>query len=72
MLLSDTIILIGMEANPKNNLSMGNKSLLIKEEIKKAKANHTDKQLVNIVNFACNELNKNGFKYYTPEILIAL
>jgi hypothetical protein len=69
-MLIDRLIEIGIKANPKNNMSMGYQVTLMKAEIEKC-YDLTEKQTHNYVSYACEVLNKRGFKYYTPELLLA-
>lgn len=64
MLLSDKLIEVGLQANPKNNQSMHeheHKMLLILQE---ALLTSTIKHLYNIVKFVCEHLNRKGYSHY--------
>lgn len=64
MMLSDKLLVIGLESNPRNNQSMGEAAQRMQKEISLAQSSHTAKQLINIVAFVCNELNRMGFKWF--------
>jgi hypothetical protein len=68
MLLSDKLLELGRNSNPKNNSSMGNQCTIMHEEIKKKQPDLTSRQLFNIVKFACDTLNKEGYRYYKVDI----
>lgn len=72
MLLSDRLLLIGLESNPRNNMSMGEAAQRMQKEISLAQSSHTAKQLANIVAFVCNQLNDAGFKWFNCDRLNSL
>jgi len=72
-MLSDTLITIGRKANKANNASMASQIPAMKEAI----TNHIHESptvipecLNNIINYACKQLNKEGYTLYKPENLI--
>jgi hypothetical protein len=75
MLLTDKLIELGKDANPKNNLSMGNQAEKMLEVMKEAKTKcltPTDTaRLWNQIKFAIKALNKAGYKYYTEDVFVA-
>lgn len=65
MFLSDKLIKIGLNANPKNNLSQANQSIKILDVLIVAKNNGKNPlMLMNITKFVVRHLNKKGFSYY--------
>lgn len=69
MLLSVELVEKGMEANPKNNLSMGNKAREMQSIINKRRHEFTNLMcLLNIINCAVAELNKKGYKLYKEDM----
>ena len=73
MLLSDELLTIGRTANPKNNQSQAEASNEMHERLKKAHVNgsHSINQLVQITKMVCDQLNKEGFKYYGIDIFFS-
>ena len=70
MLLSDALINRGQTANPKNNMSMGNKAIEMKSICQSAESFMTTKQIQQSVKLACEELNKAGYPYYKPSNIL--
>lgn len=71
MLLTDQLIQKGKEANRKSNLSMAEKAeemLVILKERQKEFTNQ--KQLLNCIKFAVNQLNKEGWPLYKVEMFV--
>lgn len=67
--LSDRLIEVGMQANPKSNMDMAKYAERMLDMLKQAQAGgKTGKQLFNIVQLACDKLNKAGYPYYKPSI----
>jgi len=68
MLLSDELLKIGQFANPKNNLSMYQQESVMITRVREAhKKGSSIKQLYNIVNMVCNQLNKQGYNYFNVD-----
>lgn len=64
MLLSEQILEIARQSNPKNNLSMYNKAKEIMALLNTNKDTYTSKQLYNITNSCCNTLQKEGYSLF--------
>ena len=64
MFLSDQLIAIGLEANPKNNKSMHEKEGQMMPLLHDALKTSTIKHLYGIVKFVCEHLNRKGYSYY--------
>jgi len=66
MFLSDQLIEIGRQANPKSNLSQAtqaNKMLILLNTANKV--GEPKQKLENITKFVVKQLNKEGFSFYT-------
>ena len=64
MLLSDKLIEVGLQANPKNNQSMYEHENKMMPLLHEALPTSTLKHLYNIVKFVCEHLNRKGYSYY--------
>ena len=67
-MLSDDLVLIGIEANPKSNMEMGRQALKMHEKIKKMNSFYSTKKLVNCTKCAIKDLNDLGYMYYKFEL----
>lgn len=68
MLLSDELLKIGQFSNPKSNLSIHQQESVMLMKVREAHNNGSPiKQLYNIVNMVCKQLNKAGWKYFNVE-----
>jgi len=68
MLLSDELLKIGQFANPKSNLSMHQQEEVMLGKVREAhKKSSPIKQLYNIVNMVCKQLNKQGWEYFNVD-----
>ena len=67
MFLSDELILIGIDANPKSNMEMGRQSIIMLDLLGKNK-DIPHKKLINVTKCAIRELNKLGYDYYNFEL----
>lgn len=67
MLLSDQLIALGRDANPKSNLSQGTQAQKMLDLMITNKNGATHQQLVNITKLVVKQLNKEGFNYYKVE-----
>lgn len=69
MFLSDQLIEIGQNANPKSNISMGDQSKKMHDLlIEKLKEGEDMNKLVSITKHACKKLNEKGFSLYRVEL----
>ena len=64
MFLSDKLIAIGKDANPKSNISQGEAAKRMLLVINVNRCLVEEKKLMNITNFAIKALVKLGFTYY--------
>jgi len=64
MLLSDKLIELGLEANPKNNQSMHEQEFKMLKQLEEALKTSTIKHLYKVVEFVCDHLNRKGYPYY--------
>ena len=72
MFLSDELLQIGINANPKNNLSQSIQCQKMLDVLNKEKSNGCDlKKLYNTTNFVVKILNKKGFNFYTIDVFWA-
>lgn len=72
MFLSDELIAIGRESNPKNNLSQyeAAKKMLVKlQEHKEKNPELGIKWFTNTINFAFAKLQKEGFSFFRKGII---
>ncbi|MCK4554912.1 MAG: hypothetical protein KAT48_14045 [Bacteroidales bacterium] len=71
MFLSDKLIKIGADANPKSNLSQAEACAVMLALLNEEESKGVDqKKLINITKCAIKELNKMGFLFYKLEIFI--
>jgi len=66
MFISDTLIEIGQNSNPKNNLSMAEASSKMEKVITQYMKQNPDipmKCIMSRVKFACEKLNERGYPF---------
>lgn len=69
MFLSDELIEMGSNANPKSNMEQGHASILMHRRLKEeARKGIPEANLINSTKFALKELVKRGFTYYTIDV----
>lgn len=67
MLLSEELIQIGKESNPKSNMSMAQSADKMLKLLQQKQESLNTKQLVNIVKTVCKSLNAEGWNYFKLE-----
>ena len=70
--LSDELFEIGKNANPKSNISMMDASVKMLEILETKRDEIPMKKLYNITSLVCKQLNKEGFKFYKPEMFFEI
>ena len=69
MFLSDRLIKIGENANPKSNLSQAEACAAMLALLEEEEEKGVDRRkLINITKFAIKELNKRGYTFYKLEV----